>query len=406
MGLTTKNTNLTQFFSSYLEKDSIFKNRNVLSDSYIPEQIFHREKEIEKIAFSLAPALKIQKPSNLFIYGKTGTGKTLTVTYVVKNFLEVVKQQNLPIKVIYLNSRMNGGIDTEYKIIGQILKKLDKDATISGISLDQLYRNLFETLKKEKVVIIIIDEIDNIINKSGDNFLYNLVRSHYEIDTLISIVGIGNDIFLMQKLDPRVKSSLFHEELCFNPYNASQLEDILKERAEKAFVEGAIDIRIIRKIAAIAAQEHGDARKAINLLRITGEIAEREGCREIKLEHVNKAQDEFDKNEIIKSIKSLPKQHLVILYAILNYLENVNNKKIAHTGTIYHHYESITKKLEMRSITLRRFSDILTELNLMGFIKTEVAFLPQRGKTKLISLATKGLTKKEIEKIIEEELFG
>jgi cell division control protein 6 len=404
MNIIARSSNLTEFFSNYLKKDSIFKNRNVLNDSYIPEQIFHREKEINKIASVFAPALKLQKPSNLFIYGKTGTGKTLTVTYVVKNFLEVVKQHNLPIKIIYLNSRMGNGPDTEYKLIGHILKSLNKNATISGISLEQLYKNLFEELNKEKVVIIIIDEIDNLIKKSGDNFLYNLLRSHYETDTIVSLVGIGNDIFLMEKLDPRVKSSLFHEELVFDPYNAVQLADILRERAEKAFVEGAVSEVVIGKIAAIAAQEHGDARKAINLLRITGEIADRENAKKITVLHVKKAQEELDKNEIIESVKTLPKQHQIVLYSIFNYLKRYGDK-VAYTGILYSYYEQLTQRLKMRAISLRRFSDILSELDLMGLIKAEISYLQNKGKTRSISIPVKDKVKKEIERVLEQELF-
>ncbi|HIQ50412.1 MAG TPA: AAA family ATPase, partial [Nautiliaceae bacterium] len=222
---------LDKFFDEYINRNTIFKNRDALTDSYIPRKVFHREYEIKKIASVLAPALKLEKPSNLFIYGKTGTGKTLTVNYVLKHFVNKVKDLNLPMKIININARLRNLADTEYKLLGFIVKELNKNTTVTGISVEELYEKFFELIKPYKIIVLVIDEIDAVVKKSGDSFLYNLLRSHYQTNTKISLIGISNDIFMMEKLDPRVKSSLFHEEIIFEPYNAIQLIDILRERA-------------------------------------------------------------------------------------------------------------------------------------------------------------------------------
>ncbi|MEO2154638.1 MAG: AAA family ATPase [Nanoarchaeota archaeon] len=397
---------LDQFFDEYLKKSSIFKNREALSDSYIPEKIHHREKEIKKIASVLAPALKLERISNLFIYGKTGTGKTLTVTYVLKHFAEKIKQMNLPIKIVQINARLKNLADTEYKLVSHIIKEIkQKQTAITGISLEELYDKFFETIKPYKHLILVIDEIDAVINKSGDSFLYNFLRSHYQTETKISIIGISNDIFLMEKFDPRVKSSLFHEELIFEPYNAIQLIDILKERAKAAFNEGVIEEGVIEKIAAISAQEHGDARRAINLLRLSGEIAEREESDKITLEHVDKAIEELEKNETIETIKSLPRQHQIILYSIISFLSK-HKDKVAYTGVLYNFYENFVQNHSLaKPVTPRRFSEILSELDLMGLIKAEINYLSGRGKTRFISLPLKQDVQEEIMKILKEEIF-
>jgi len=396
---------LDKFFDEYISKSSIFKNRDALSDSYIPKKIYHRENEIKKIASVVAPALKLERTSNLFIYGKTGTGKTLTVTYVLKHFADKVKQLNLPVKIVQINARLKNLADTEYKLIGHIVKELNKNTAIYGVSLEELYDKFFTLIKPYRILILVIDEIDAVVNKSGDSFLYNLLRSHYQTDTKISIIGISNDIFLMEKFDPRVKSSLFHEELIFEPYNALQLIDILKERAKVAFREGVIEEGVIEKIAAISAQEHGDARRAINLLRLSGEIAEREGNDKITLEHVDKAIEELEKNEVIQTIKSLPKQHQIVLYSLINFLTG-KNENVAYTGVLYNYYEQfVAKNLNAKPITPRRFSEILSELDLMGLIKAEINYLSGRGKTRFISLPLKKDVQKEILELLKEEIF-
>ena len=396
---------LDKFFDEYINRNTIFKNRDALTDSYIPRKVFHREYEIKKIASVLAPALKLEKPSNLFIYGKTGTGKTLTVNYVLKHFVNKVKDLNLPMKIININARLRNLADTEYKLLGFIVKELNKNTTVTGISVEELYEKFFELIKPYKIIVLVIDEIDAVVKKSGDSFLYNLLRSHYQTNTKISLIGISNDIFMMEKLDPRVKSSLFHEEIIFEPYNAIQLIDILRERAEVAFKENVIEEGVIEKIAAISAQEHGDARRAINLLRLSGEVAERENSNKINISYVDKAIEELEKNEVLQTVKSLPKQHQIVLYTLINFLTKKEDKT-AYTGVLYNFYEQfVNNHLKVKPITPRRFSEILSELDLMGLIRAEINYLAGRGKTRFISLPMKKEVIIEILQTLKEEIF-
>ena len=81
---------------------------------------------------------------------------------------------------------------------------------------------------------MVLDEIDQAVKKINDDFLYNLMRLSSELSkTQISIIGISNDVKFLEMIDQRVKSSLSEEEMIFNPYNATQLKDILKKRAEE-----------------------------------------------------------------------------------------------------------------------------------------------------------------------------
>jgi len=116
-------------------------------------------------------------------------------------------------------------------------------------------------------------------------FLYNLTRLNSELSqSQISIVGISNNLTFLDELDPRVRSSLSEEEIVFPPYNAVQLQEILRKRAKEVFREGVIrDEDVITKCAAFAAREHGDARRALDLLRVSGELAERENSPKVKL---------------------------------------------------------------------------------------------------------------------------
>ena len=72
---------IDKIFDNYVGS-SLFLNKGVLQANYSPETIPHRQEQIESIAGILAPALKGEKVSNLFLYGNTGTGKTLSVQHV------------------------------------------------------------------------------------------------------------------------------------------------------------------------------------------------------------------------------------------------------------------------------------------------------------------------------------
>ena len=148
---------------------------------------------------------------------------------------------------------------------------------MTGWPTDQVYAEFRNALDEEKrVVVIMLDEVDKLVKK-GDDVLYNLSRVNSDLlQTRLSLIGISNDLKFTEFLDPRVKSSLGEDEIIFPPYNAEQIRDILEQRAGIAFRPGMLTEEVIPLCSAFAAQEHGDARRALDLLRISGELAERE----------------------------------------------------------------------------------------------------------------------------------
>ena len=247
---------LDKIFDS-VAKSNIFKDKFVLQTNYTPDTIPHRDKQIEQIASILAPCLKGEKTSNLFVYGLTGTGKTLSIQYVKDELLKRSKNNRSEVflKIEYLNCKLRKVADTEYRIIAELIKKLGGEVPATGLPTDQVYNKFIDLIEKEKqLLILVLDEVDQAVKKMSDNFLYNLTRLNSELSkTQICLVGISNDLRFLDNLDPRVRSSLSEEEIVFPPYNALQLQDILKTRSEKAFIKDSIDIGVIEKCAAFAA---------------------------------------------------------------------------------------------------------------------------------------------------------
>ena len=172
---------------------------------------------------------------------------------------------------------MGGVANTEYRLIAELARFFGEEVASTGLPTDEVYKIFLKALDKEKVLfIIILDEIDQLLHKAGNEILYSLTRINPQLENSeIGLIGISNDLMFTDNLDPRVKSSLSEEEILFPPYNAIQLQAILKVRAAKAFRKEAIAEGVLEKCAAYAAREHGDARRALELLRVSGELTER-----------------------------------------------------------------------------------------------------------------------------------
>jgi cell division control protein 6 len=396
---------LDNIFNSVI-KDTVFKNKEALQTSYTPNSIPHRDKQIEQIASIIAPVLRWEKPSNLFLYGKTGTGKTLSIQYVRDELIKrATKTDENKLRIEYLNCKLKKISDTEYRILAELIRKLGGEVPTTGLPTEAVYNKFIEIIDKEKqLLVLILDEIDQTVKKISSDFLYNLTRLNSELSkTQICIVGISNDLTFLEEIDPRVRSSLSEEEIVFPPYNALQLQDILKKRAELAFREGIVEAGVIAKCAAYAAREHGDARRALDLLRIAGEVAEREGAKKILLKHLDEANDKIEKDKILDVIKTEPKQFQLVLYSIMILSERQKDGPI-FTGDVYNYYQELCEKNKLEVLTQRRVSDIVQEFDMLGIINVKVVSKGRGGRMREIKLAiSKGILPKAKE-IVEESL--
>ncbi len=394
---------LKDIFTQFLKTKQIFANRSALTIAFAPETIPHREQQIADLGKILAPTLKGARPSNIFIYGRTGTGKTLIARLVASELERLSKENGYAIKTIYLNCKMKREADTEYRLLAALTKELGKEVPFTGLPTDKIYRTFFETIdSKDQTIILVIDEIDALVQKTGDEILYNLTRINQELKRArISIIGITNNLNFINNIEPRVKSSLSEEELIFPPYNAVELQDILRTRANLAFAPGVIGEGVIEKCAALAAQEHGDARRALDLLRVAAELAERAGDEKITTEHVDNAEDKVDLDRIIEIIKTQPRQSQIVLSAIVQLAEK---NRAVQTSDVFSTYMEICRHHRTKQLTQRRISDLIAELELFGIIDAKIISRGRHGRTRVISLS---LPESVIEKIknILQQLF-
>ena len=383
-----KSFNIDQFYKKYLKGPIIFKNRNALEPSYIPDELPHRDKEIEEIAGKTACALRGDTPPNILCYGMTGTGKTATIRYVSHKIAQHTKT-NKP-WWIYINCSI---ISTPYRILAHIYNTIIGSEKIppTGLPKDVIFKKLLGLLDykvKDSICFLVLDEIDMIANNHGGNeILYDLTRLNENLDSCkTSLIGISNKLKFKDSLDPRVISSLGKDHITFPVYNAKELGDILYNRAQIAYNDDVLKEGVISLCAALAAKEHGDARKALQLLRKAGEIAERFQNKTVSREHVNKAQLELERDNTIDYIKGMPLQAQLVLTAI--YLISKSNKNsVIISGDVYEIFNELTNKIPgVRSLTRRRISDYINDLALAGIITAEKKSMGKYGATKIINL--------------------
>ncbi|MEA2054197.1 MAG: ORC1-type DNA replication protein [Candidatus Thermoplasmatota archaeon] len=385
-------------FKSLLKSSNIFKNKEVLRPSYVPDILPHREKNIDELASVLVPALKGETPSNVFIYGKTGTGKTAVTRYVGKRLSIKGSELNRVTHFVYINCEI---VDTQYRVLQNIANHFMEDWSeripFTGWPTDEVYSKLVKRIdNSESVVIIVLDEVDKL---KGDEVLYNLSRMNSCLQKAkTSLIGISNDLKFTEFLDPRVKSSLGEENMIFPPYAANQLENILGERAKIAFKENVLDESVIPLCSALAAQEHGDARRALDLLRVSAEIADRSGENKILEEHVRLAVNKIEIDRVKEVVSTLPAQSKMVLMAAV--IGDQIFDVPPNTGDIYNVYKQLCMKAGMDILTQRRIADLISELDMLGIITARVISKGRYGRTKEIQVST---PIRKIEKILSKD---
>ena len=212
--------------------------------------------------------------------------------------------------------------------------------------------------------------------------MYELTRINETLTkSKVSIIGISNDLRLKEFLDPRVFSSLSEEELVFRPYDASELRNILLERSKLSFQEGVLSDSALSICSALAAAEHGDARRALDLLRVAGEVAERQEAKVITEEHVRQAEKHIEHNRVIEALKNLTLHSKLVLLSVYHL-----NKSSATTGEIYDIYNELCGEMGAGLLTQRRLGTLINELDSMGLVNAKVVSMGRYGRTKKIRL--------------------
>ena len=375
-------------FEKILGQDSLFIDRRAFDHAFEPSSLPHRDHEVEALVRNMVDALNGHIPSNMLLYGVPGSGKTVVTRFVLGQLLDKGVEMGQPVQTYEINCR---NVDTKYRVVqtiaSQLARRGDTPIPFTGWPTDRVLETLIYRMDRAAGVhIIVLDEIDNLVSRAGDDLLYNLTSLNTVLgNARCCIIGISNDLHFTQQLDPRVSSRLSQEDLVFHPYGALEIQDILNERVETGLREDVLEGGVLELCAALAAQEHGDARRALDLLRISVQKAEQRAQARVDPKHVRLAQSQLEYDQVTPVLKSLPLHQKVVLFAII--LNEENGLRNISTGEVYRTYADACMKIGVEPLTPRRISSLLNELDTLGLIMARNVSKGRGGRSKQVNSA-------------------
>lgn len=368
--------------------DYIFKNRDVLNPEYEPDELEERDDELDEYATVLRPVIKGWNPNNIFVYGDTGNGKTLTTHVILDELYEASEQyDDVNLNIIELNcTNTRSSYQVAIHLVNEIRKPerekeplttvLSDRETLSetGYQAKRVYNELFRDLNDiGGTILIVLDEIDNIGN--DDALLYELPRAqtHHNVEAKLGVIGISNDYQFRRNLSAKVRDTLCEEELFFSPYTADELGRILHQRIEHALFDGTVGTGVISLCSAFAANDTGSARQAIQLLRRAAQMAENDALGDaqntpqITETHVRQADTDLQKEQVVKGMHDLTSHARYLLLAV-THLEAEGETPV-RTKHIVARYRSVAKDFGSEPLKRRGAHDHLSKLNMKSIIR-------------------------------------
>lgn len=364
------------------ERDThIYRDRDALREDYQPEELVGRDEELKTYQASLQPVINGEQPNNVFLYGKTGVGKTAATRYLLDHLeTDASKYEDIDLTVVFMNC---DGLTSSYQIATRLVNELrDENDQISttGYPLASVYEMLWEDLDAYGgTIIIVLDEVDHV---EDDSLLYQLPRARANgnlTEAKTGIIGISNDFSFRDELSPKVKSSLCEQEIHFPAYDANELQEILKQRAQVAFHDDVLDDDVIPLCAAYGAKDAGDARQSIDLLMKAGDLARDEETETVTASQVQRGRRALERGRIKEGIAGLTEHGHLVLYALLTL--DLEGETPIRSRDVRPRYTRFAELGNRDPLVPRRMRDHLSELAMLGIISVTERNEGRRGGT-------------------------
>jgi len=365
----------------------VFENKDLVrSDTIIDEdRIVGRDNQLGRVVDNLKPVLQNEGIPDMLLSGPSGTGKSLIIHAVCKQIIELCESQGKNFGVLSINCE---GPKTADRAVYRLIKSAADDLGVepgvpqTGVSTDQKLERLYELMREHyDGVIFILDEIDMLEGPYQEaeynSLIYQLSRARKlaDFNGPISLTTITNYTDFMKDLNSRAQSSYNPDDVFFDDYDATQLRSILHNRQD-AFKPDSLSNDVIPLVAAFGSHTHGDARKAIDLLRWAGELAERRGNDTVAETDVREAQEKYTENRKLRHITGISTQKKLSIYAVAataNYAREHSEWILA--GIAFKVYQYIADTIDSEQYSRETFVNHVTEQSTYGVLDYE-----RRGK--------------------------
>jgi cell division control protein 6 len=365
------------------EQQTVFENKQLVDSNTIVDhnRIYGRDEQLTAEARAFRDTLDGERPPDLLLYGPSGTGKTLTVKSVAEKVKQRAIENEIRFDFVAVNFKTmeSHSLDRAvWKLGHQTAAKAGVawDIPQKGVSTDAKYVRLYEIVDRHfDALVFLLDEIDTLTGRAGEDepaysrLLYSLSRvmAEQHVETLVSTVVITNHPKFRENLDSRTDSSYNPTGIHFSDYDATELVEILNRRRD-AFKDGALESGVIDLVAAYGAKNEGDARRAIDLLRDAGEIANKNGETVVTEQHVQAANDSVVKNRVLEIVGGMSLQKKLALYAAA-VVADVNDGA-ASSPAVYTLYREICQRTNRDVYTQETVNSHINKAGTYGVLES------------------------------------
>lgn len=375
-------TDISEIISQIEKENSIFANKAALDSLLLPTKILGRESQKVELVRYLVGYRYGRVVPFVSVYGRSGSGKTTIVQHVCQELKEA--------EYLLVNLRR---AHTVFGATNLIIGDLGLE-TLKGskgtIPFEKIGNAIEDQLTKngKKLFVLVLDEFDVIFSdRRGrpSDFVYALIELEKDLakkGLYLCIIGISNNVLSEYAIDDRVKSRIGTSEIFFAPYYDKDVLDILSNRARYAFTD-KIDDAVLQYCSTLASQEHGDARRAIDLLRVAAEIASTKN-QTVATSHVDMASKELQKDRIENILES-SSYHFRRVLASIARITYLSGQDWHYTSVIVKQYDKVWRD-NAKPLTYRRVSEIIREIEGAGLLISQESSKGRHGYGKQYKL--------------------
>ena len=337
-----------------------------LSYGYVPRHLPHREDYVQRLVgfFQIASIDSGVPPRTILIAGESGTGKTVTVKRVGVVLKSLAEKNKIWLEYVHLNCRLASG---KFGLVQALVHQVAPELPLRGYGSDGLLRSLLDYLNKEdRYLFLVLDEIDYFIRSTGEDIICSLTHLTDSIQSFpqrIHIVFIARDHSFQGLFDPSTRSAFAGATVEFPLYKEHEIRDILSERVEEAFRENVVSSEILGFIVRnVREYGFGDARYALELLMMSGLVAERENSPAVLPEAVREAQSWVDPRIGTEDIDALSCAKKYVLLAIVREFKKEKESVYIPLAVVYQMYGVLSEEYGFEPVGEVYFQSLIGSL--------------------------------------------
>ncbi len=355
-----------------LNRSSVFTDETKLDLDYTPDSLPHREDELKQLLWMFRSIL--QRPGSAapvaLMYAPSGSGKTSLAKALGRTLSREGRRKNAEVRCVHVNCKF---IYTMKALVDRIAYDSLDGLSISGAGPDQVFRAVYRRLaEKKRCIFLVLDEVDWFINRTGEEIIEELHRFREELDepkrlAMLFITRVENIGKMAQLSLKAVNRTFGPNTMELRPYDGEGLKDIIDQRVELAFRDGAVGRNVIDFVA-YQSESYGDAYFAIELLWKAGRYADSRGDAKVTPEHVRMAKASCDPSVRRDDLNSLTIDEKLILLSVA---QASKDRAYISTEEARNEYVSCCEVYRCKTVDMDEMLDHVQALEKIGFVRTD-----------------------------------